>query len=50
MKNKKREFKVSYKKAVGGEGLLTIIARNEKEALGNARNTCHTGSDFKINN
>ena len=44
---KAQTYKVTYTKAIGTTGVLTVKARNEKEALANAKNTCKTGSDFR---
>ena len=44
---KTQSYKVTYTKAIGTNGTLIIKARNEKEALSNAKNTCKTGSDFR---
>lgn len=44
---KTQNYKVTYTKEIGTTGILTIKARNEKEALSNAKNTCKTGSDFR---
>jgi len=39
-------FKVSYTKATGQASSLVVKARNEAEALRNARNECYTGKNF----
>jgi hypothetical protein len=41
-------YEVSYTKKVGGEGKVTVKARNEKEALANASFNVFTGKDFKV--
>jgi hypothetical protein len=47
MTTKAQHYEVTYTKRVGGESKLITKARSEKEALANAKNTCHTGSDFR---
>lgn len=44
---KAKIFIVEYTKAIGGVGRLFVKARNENEALSNAKNICFTGRDFK---
>jgi hypothetical protein len=45
---KAKYFKISYTKAIGGEGTLTAKGRNEAEAIANAKDNCFTGRDFKV--
>jgi hypothetical protein len=40
-------YKVNYTKRIGGQGEIIVKAENEKQALGNAKNLCFTGSDFR---
>lgn len=39
-------YKVSYTKANGEKSTLIVKARNESEALKNAKNVCYTGTNF----
>lgn len=45
---KAKYFKISYTKAIGGEGTLIAKGRNEKEAIANAKDNCFTGKDFVV--
>ncbi len=40
-------YKVSYTKANNENDTLIVKARNEIEALKNAKNVCYTGSNFQ---
>lgn len=42
-----KTYKVTYTKAIGGEGSILVKAGDEKQALRNAKNNCATGSDFR---
>lgn len=44
---KSKVFNVTYTKAIGGNGTLQVKARNEAEALKNAKFLCFTGRDFR---
>lgn len=48
-KSKKTTWTVAYTKFIGGQGLITVIAKNPHEALANAKNQRFTGKNFKIN-
>ena len=37
---------VNYTKTNGQKSTIEVKARNEKEAIANAKNICYTGSDF----
>ncbi len=41
-------YQLAYTKATGNEGLLNVKARNENEAIANAKDNCFTGSNFKV--
>jgi hypothetical protein len=43
-----QKFTISYTKANGQQSSFTVKARNENEAIGNAKNICYTGTDFKV--
>ena len=47
---KANTYTVKYVKANGQHGEITVKARNENEAIGNAKNQRYTGKDFKIKN
>jgi hypothetical protein len=40
-------YKVTYTKAIGGNGQIIVKAANERQAIVNAKNLCHTGRDFR---
>lgn len=42
-----KTFKVTYTKAIGGEGSILVKAQDEEQALKNAKFLCATGSDFR---
>jgi len=42
-----KTYNVTYTKAIGTNGVIMVKARNEKEALSNAKNCCFTGSNFR---
>lgn len=42
------KFTISYTKANGQTSSFTVKARNEKEAIGNAKNICYTGANFQV--
>ena len=42
-----KTFTVTYTKKIGTTGTILVKARNEKEAIGNAKGLCATGSDFR---
>ena len=44
---KKTRFKVTYTKAVGGNGSILVIAENEQQAISRAKGLCATGSNFR---
>lgn len=44
---KSNTFKVTYTKAIGGEGIILVKAQDENQALKNAKHLCVTGSDFR---
>ena len=44
----RKYYQVSYTKKIGGRGTLNVKARNEKEAIANAKDNCYTGSNFKV--
>ena len=48
MKTQRKYYKVSYTKANSHQGTINVKARNEREAIANAKDNCFTGSDFKI--
>jgi hypothetical protein len=49
-KSKKTTWVVSYTKFIGGIGTIKVIAKDEHEAIANAKNQRHTGKNFFINN
>ena len=48
MKTTRKYYQVDYLKANGENGFLNVKARNEKEAIANAKDNCFTGSNFKV--
>jgi len=48
MKAQRKYYEVSYTKAIGSKGILNVKARNEQEAIANAKDNCYTGSNFKV--
>jgi hypothetical protein len=44
---KMKTYKVTYTKAIGGNGSILVGASDETSAINNARNLCHTGRDFR---
>lgn len=40
-------YKVEYTRYMGGTNTILVKATSEKEAIGNAKNLCATGSDFR---
>lgn len=42
-----KTYNVTYTKAKGLKGIIMVKARNQKEALSNAKNCCFTGSNFR---
>ena len=44
----RKYFAVSYFKKTGEWSVLNVKARNEKEAIANAKDNCFTGSHFQI--
>ena len=48
MTNSTQNFKVGYTKKIGTPGEIIVKATNEKDAIGNAKFNCHTGSDFYL--
>lgn len=47
MKKNTNTFKVTYTKAIGGEGYILVKAANQDQALKHAKNLCATGEDFR---
>ncbi|PUZ21822.1 hypothetical protein DCC81_24860 [Chitinophaga parva] len=45
--NKAITFNVTYTTAKGTQGSIIVKARNENEAISNAKNACATGRDFR---
>lgn len=41
-----KTFKVEYTKFIGGKGTILVKAKNEEQAIINAKNVRRTGSDF----
>ena len=41
-------YQVDYTKWNGQQGSLNVIARNEHEAIANAKDNCFTGKDFFV--
>jgi len=41
-------YQIAYTNAKGNASLLNVKARNEKEAIANAKDNCFTGSNFKV--
>jgi hypothetical protein len=52
MKTKKsitrKFYRIGYTKKVGGQGIIIVKARNEREALANAKDNRFTGSKFYV--
>ena len=46
-KMKKTTFKVTYTKAIGGNGSILVIAENEQQAISRAKGLCATGTNFR---
>jgi hypothetical protein len=44
---KAQTYAVTYTKATGQIGVIRVKARNEQEAISNAKNLCFTGNDFR---
>lgn len=44
---KTNTYKVTYTKAIGGEGTILVKANDEAQALKNAKNLCSTGEYFR---
>lgn len=40
-------YKVTYTKAIGGNGSIIVRANDEAQAIVNAKDLCHTGRDFR---
>lgn len=40
-------YKVTYTKHIGGNGIIIVRANNEMSALKNAKNACATGANFR---
>ena len=47
-KGRRKTFNVAYTKKIGGKGVITVKARNRKEAIANAKNQRYTGKSFKV--
>lgn len=43
-----KNYTVKYVKANGQNGTITVKARNEKEAISNAKNQRYTGNNFSL--
>jgi len=43
----KKKFTVTYAKKNGQMGAIEVTARNEKEAIANAKNQRYTGKNFR---
>lgn len=40
-------YAITYDRKIGGTNTIYIKARNEREAIANAKNTTHTGKNFR---
>lgn len=40
-------YAIVYDRKIGGTNTIYIKARNEREAIANAKNTTHTGKNFR---
>ena len=47
---KRKYYQVSYIKNDRSWGVFNVKARNEKEAIANAKDNCYTGRNFKVIN
>ncbi len=47
-KNNRSTYAVSYTKKIGGRTIMSVKARNEAEALKNAKDIRKTGSNFVV--
>lgn len=41
-------YQVAYTSKTGNASLINVKARNEREAIANAKDNCFTGSNFKV--
>ena len=48
METGKKFYQISYLKANGENGFINVKARNENEAISNAKDNCFTGSNFSV--
>lgn len=44
----RKYYQINYTKANGGDGSFVVKARNEGEAIANAKDNCFTGSNFVV--
>lgn len=47
MKTESKTFKVTYTKNIGGEGTIIVKAKDEIQAVANAKYLCATGKNFR---
>lgn len=47
MKTTTKTYEVAYTKKVGGNGTILVRAKDEAQALKNAKYLCFTGSNFR---
>ena len=40
-------YTIVYDRKIGGTNTILVKARNEREAIANAKNTTHTGKNFR---
>jgi|GEM_PF-969319 hypothetical protein len=47
MKTENKTFRVTYTKYIGGNGTIIVKAKDEMQAINNAKYLCATGKDFR---
>ena len=47
MKTENKTFRVAYTKYIGGNGTIIVKAKDEMQAIANAKYLCATGKDFR---
>ena len=47
MKTENKTFRVIYTKYIGGNGTIIVKAKDEMQAINNAKYLCATGKDFR---
>lgn len=47
MKTENKTFRVTYTKYIGGDGTIIVKAKDEIQAVANAKYLCATGKNFR---